>query len=82
MLINSYELMKKVMTEIYPKELVLVPDDNNGCMAPFLDFQLLITEGVISTSICDMLLIFLLLISPTCQARSQIKCAYEHSFVN
>ena len=41
------------MTEIYPKELVLVPDDNNGCTAPFLDLQLLITEGVISTSIYD-----------------------------
>jgi len=38
---------------IYPKELVLVPDDNNGCTAPFLDLQLLITEGVISTSIYD-----------------------------
>ena len=41
------------MTEIYPKEWVLVPDDNNGCTAPFLDLQLLITEGVISTSIYD-----------------------------
>ena len=41
------------MTEIYPKELVLVPDDSNGCTAPFLDLQLLITEGVISTSIYD-----------------------------
>ena len=45
--------MKEVMTEIYPKELVLVPDDNNGRTAPFLDLQLLITEGVISTSIYD-----------------------------
>ena len=53
LLINNYDLMKEVMTEIYPKELVLVPDDNNGCTAPFLDLQLLITEGVISTSICD-----------------------------
>ena len=37
LLINSYDLMKEVMTEIYPKELVLVPDDNNGCTAPFLE---------------------------------------------
>ena len=53
LLINNYDLMKEVMTKIYPKELVLVPDDNNGCTAPFLDLQLLITEGVISTSIYD-----------------------------
>ena len=53
LLINNDDLMKEVMTEIYPKELVLVPDDNNGCTAPFLDLQLLITEGVISTSIYD-----------------------------
>ena len=45
--------MKEVMTDIFPKDLVLVPDDSNGCTAPFLDLQLLITEGVISTSIYD-----------------------------
>ncbi len=53
LLMNNYDLMKEVMTEIYPKELVLVPADNNDCAAPFLDLQLLITEGVISTSIYD-----------------------------
>ena len=41
------------MTDIYPKELVLVPDDNNGRTAPFLDLQLSITEGITSTSIYD-----------------------------
>ena len=34
LLIKNYDLMKEVMTEIYPKELVLLPDDNNGCTAP------------------------------------------------
>ena len=53
LLINNYDLMKEVMTEISPKELVLVPNNNNGRTAPFLDLQLLITEGVISTSIYD-----------------------------
>ena len=69
--------MKEVMTEIYPKELVLDA-------APFLDLHLLITEGVISTSIYDKrdALIFLLSIFPTCQAISQKKLLMEHSFVN
>ena len=61
--------MNDAMTEIYPKELVLLPDDNNGRTAPFLDLQLLITEGI-----NVMLLIFLLL---TCQAISQIKVLME-----
>ena len=41
------------MTQIYPKELVLVPDDSDGLSTPFLDLQLTITNGIISTSIYD-----------------------------
>ena len=85
LLINNYDLMKEVMTEIYPKELVLVPDDNNGCTAPFLDLQLLITEGVISTSIYDMkrdAFDFPIVNFPNLSGNIPNKSAYEHSFVN
>lgn len=41
------------MTEIYPKELVLVPDNGDGQSSPFLDMELTITDGVISTKIFD-----------------------------
>ena len=37
LLANNDETMKKVMTEIYPKELVLVPDDSDGLSTSFLD---------------------------------------------
>ena len=53
LMINNYDLMKEVMTEIYPRELILVPDDNNSLTAPFLDLQLSIQKGVISTKIFD-----------------------------
>jgi len=45
--------MKEVMTDIYPKELILVPDDSNGLSTPFLDLQLVVKNGVVSSSIFD-----------------------------
>ena len=51
--INNFESMTKAMTNMYPKELVLVPDNTNGLSAPFLDLQLTISDGVIHTSIYD-----------------------------
>ena len=53
LLINNYDLMKKVMTDIYPEELVLVPDDSDGTSTPFLDLNISIKDGFISTSIYD-----------------------------
>ena len=52
-MINNADLMKKYMTDIYPKELVLVPDDTDGKSCPFLDLQVNITDSIISTSIYD-----------------------------
>ena len=45
--------MKKVMSDIYPSELILVPDDSDGQTAPFLDLFIIIKSGNISTSIFD-----------------------------
>ena len=45
--------MINVMEDIYPKELILVPDDSDGLAAPFLDLQLVVKNGVVSTSIFD-----------------------------
>ena len=52
-MVNNFDEMKKVMTDIYPKELILVPDEGDGLSAPFLDLQLIINDSVISTSIYD-----------------------------
>ena len=41
------------MGDIYPKELILVPDDTDGTSCPFLDLQVTITDSIISTSIYD-----------------------------
>ena len=41
------------MGDIYPKELILVPDDSNGLSTSFLDLQLVVRDGVVSTSIFD-----------------------------
>ena len=49
---NDYHMIN-VMKDIYPKELVLVPDDSDCLSAPFLDLQLVTTNGVVSTSIFD-----------------------------
>ena len=41
------------MKDIYPKELILVPDDSDGLSAPFLDLQLAVNDHIVSTSIFD-----------------------------
>ena len=41
------------MSDIYPKELVLVPDDTDGHSCPFLDMQVTIDDSIISTSLYD-----------------------------
>jgi len=51
--INNDDSMKQVMTEIYPKELILVPDESDGSSCPFLDLKLVVKDGGISTSIFD-----------------------------
>ena len=53
LMINNGDLMKKYMSDIYPKELVLVPDDTDSQSCPFLDLQVIITGGIITTSIYD-----------------------------
>ena len=52
-MINNDDRMKDVMTDIYPEELVLIPDDTDGMSCPFLDLQLDIQDHFISTSIFD-----------------------------
>ncbi len=41
------------MSDIYPKELVLTPDDTDEKSCPFLDLKVTITDSIISTPICD-----------------------------
>ena len=53
LLVNNDDLMIRYMSEIYPKELILVPDDSDGMTAPFLDLQLIIENHTISSSIFD-----------------------------
>jgi hypothetical protein len=50
---NNDALRINVIEVIYPKELILVPDDSDGLAAPFLDLQLVVKNGVVSTSIFD-----------------------------
>ena len=45
--------MEKVKSQIYPKELILVPDDNNGLNTPFLDLMININDSLITTHIYD-----------------------------
>ena len=52
-LINNNDKMMEVMSEIYPKELKLVPDNSNGLTTSILDLLLQIQDGHISTSIFD-----------------------------
>ena len=52
-MINNCDHMIKVMSKIYPKELVLVPDDSNGFDVPFLDLNISLKDHIISTSIFD-----------------------------
>ena len=53
LMINNADQMKNYMTDIYPKELVLVPDDTDGTSCMFIDLQVTITDSIISTSIYD-----------------------------
>lgn len=53
LMINNDDVMLKVMTDIYPKELVLVPDNSTGLSTSFLDLQMDICDGIITTSIFD-----------------------------
>ena len=41
------------MSDIYAQELVLVPDDTDGHLCPFLDMQVTINDSIISTSLYD-----------------------------
>ncbi len=53
LLINNDDVMISVMSDIYPSELILVPDDSDGKTAPFLDLMIMIEDNIISTSIFD-----------------------------
>ena len=52
-MINNSNAMIKAMSEIYPKELILVPEIKDGLHSPFMDLDLSIENGVISTKIFD-----------------------------
>ena len=53
LMINNDHAMDKVMSEIYPKELILVPDDSTGLSVSFLDLKLIIKDNVIYSHIYD-----------------------------
>ena len=53
LLINNDETMKRVMLQMYPKELKLIPDDSDGTSTHFLDLSLEIKNGFLSSSIYD-----------------------------
>ena len=53
LMINNDDSMLAVMADIYPKELVLVPDDSDGLSTSFLDLQLDAIDGVVSTKVFD-----------------------------
>ena len=53
LMINNADRMIRYMSDIYPKELILVPDDTDGTSCPFLDLQVNITGSIVSTSIYD-----------------------------
>jgi hypothetical protein len=52
-LVNNDNLMKKCRSDIYPKELKLVPDESDGLTSPFLDLNMTIRDGCVYTSIYD-----------------------------
>ena len=52
-LINNDGHMKRVMTDIYPEELVLVPQGSDDQSCPFLDLHVVIKDSILSTSIFD-----------------------------
>jgi len=53
LLINNNNVMKRVMYQIYPKELTLVPDDSDGTTTHFLDLLLIIENYFLSSSVYD-----------------------------
>ena len=53
LLINNFDCMNEVMSEIYPEELILFPEDGDGQSTHFLDLNIDIRDGFISTSIYD-----------------------------
>ena len=53
LLINNDLSMEKVKSQIYPKEVILVSDDNNGLNTPFLDLMINIENSLITTHIYD-----------------------------
>ena len=72
---NNDGHMERVMTDIYPKELVLVPDNSDGLSTPFLDLQLVVKKGVISTSIFDAF-DFKIINFPTLTGNIPLKSSY------
>ena len=52
-MINNDDVMAKVMNDISPKDLTLIPDKFNSREAPYLDMFLKLQDGVITTSIFD-----------------------------
>ena len=52
-IVNNDKKMLSLMNQIYPSELVLVPDSTDGSNCPFLDLNLSLTDGVITTSVFD-----------------------------
>ena len=53
LLLNNDETMKRVMFQIYPSELILIPDDSDGNATHFLDLLLKIVDGFLSSSVYD-----------------------------
>ena len=51
--INNFDSMNELMSEIYPEELILIPEDGDGQSTHFLDLNIDIRDGFISTSIYD-----------------------------
>ena len=80
---NNDDLMITVMGDIYPKELILVPDDSDGLSTPFLDLQLVVKDGVVSTSIYDKrdAFDFKIINFPTLIGNIPMKSSYGVSFV-
>ena len=58
LMINNDHVMDAAMFEIYPKELILVPDESTGQSVSFLDLKLTIKDSVIYIHIYDKRYIF------------------------
>ena len=51
LMVNNDGAMEKHMTDIYPKELILIPDDSKCQSVSFLDLQIVIKKSIIHTYI-------------------------------